>query len=183
MSTPSLANILVGLNLKALVQNIVDGTAPDVSFQGGIAWSPVALSNGNGANQANRWWQSQGRALGSGANETINLNTLAGLDIGAGAGNSPVGLAYANTRLVALFLFNWTSSAGKMVLGGQGTANAWLGPMNVNTSTLSYGPGGVHFSFDPTAAAFPIGGASNNLLEVAASGGAITYSILALMSQ
>lgn len=181
-----LSQIVAGMTLKATVQNFVDNAAnPNAQVALGVAFAQSPpLGSGVAALQADRMWQSTGRVLVSAANETINLYSFAGIDIGAGAGNGPLGGAMAQIAIVAVLVINRATSIGNMVVGGQGTANAWLGGcLNANTSTLTFHPGGGAMLFDPSATAFTVGAASNNLLQVAASGGNITYDIYVLGRQ
>src|SRR5579872_1497365 len=97
----SLASIQFKAQLAAILSNQIDGGVAGSSVNLGVAFAPaVSLGNGNGNNQANRFWQSTARILASGGSETINLYSFAGIDIGAGAGNGPLGGAMALTEIV-----------------------------------------------------------------------------------
>lgn len=181
----SLASIAFTTAVKATVQNTIDGTVANSAVALGVTRSPsTALTSGTGAYQANRFWQSTGRVLGSSASETINLYSFSGIDVGAGSGNGPLGGAMALTNIVGLLICVSPSSADTITVGGQGTSNAWTGIFSSNAVTIGPFRAGGHFEFfDPSASAPAVGSASNNLLKILAGAGGATYDIYVLGRQ
>jgi hypothetical protein len=181
----SLASIQFKAALAAIINNTIDNAAAGSSVSLGISQGPpVALTNGTGANQANRFWQSTGRTLTGGTNEDLNLYSFAGLDIGAGAGNGPLGGALAQTEIVGLLIVNESGSVGNLNIGGQGTANAWTSWISSNAATVGpFKPGSCFEMFVPLQPALVVGAANNNLLRIAAAGGNVLYDIYILGRQ
>jgi hypothetical protein len=179
-----LSQITVSAALRATLTNDIDGGTNNVSWAGGVTQSLGSFINGTAANQANRIWQDQGRPITSGANEDLNVYSYAGIDIGGGAGNDALGQAMALIEIVALLIYNQTGSAGNLLIGGQGTANAWTSWISSNAATLGpVKPGGLFQLGMPGQPAMAVGNANNNLLRVAASGGNVTYNIFILGRQ
>src|SRR5262249_22544412 len=184
MATLSLASIQFQTTFKAIVKSQIDGLV-DASVQLGVQKSPATtLTSGTGANQANRFVQDTGRSLTSGTNETINLYSYGSIDMGAGAGNGPLGTALAITTLVGLLIAVQPSSAGTLTLGGEGTANAWTAMFGTNAHTIgSFAAGSWFEIFNPTTTAWVVGSANNNLLKIAAVGGNVLYDIYVIGRQ
>lgn len=181
----SLASFSFSSTFKATVANTVDGASgitPQASM--GVAWSPTTkLANGTGANQATRFWQSTGRTLTGATSETINLYSFAGIDIGGGAGNGPLGGALALTEIVGIFIHNQDVSVGNLTLFGEGSANAWTPVVSSNAVTVGpFKPGAVFEIFEPLQPAWVVGNANNNLLKIASSAN-VTYDIYVLGRQ
>ncbi len=183
MATESLSQIVIRAQLSATLQNSVDGglLLPNV-LAGAVYSPPTPLSNGSGANQAQNWWQSTARALASGAYETLNLYDLAGVDIGAGAGNNPLGIPLINADIVGIMVVVESTSAGALLIGGDGTSACWTSLLD-GSATAAIGPfhaGGVLLAADP-ASGFPVTNTTNCNLKMTASGGAVTYDIYTLL--
>lgn len=139
----------------------------------------LAFTNGTAENQADRGWQSESRALVSGASETLDLYDLGSIDIGNGAGRDPLGLQQANVELVGLLIQNVGSvgNLGTLVIGGEGSAAAWASFIKSDTVVLDLPPRGVLFLACPYDPAWPIADVSSHLLKFAASGGNVAYKI------
>ncbi len=145
----------------------------------GEKFSPAtALATGTSANQADRFWQDEGRTITSGNNEDIDLYDFGTLDIGAGAGLSPLGQAQTWAELVAILVRNTAASAGDLHVGGNGTAAAFNSFFNADDSAVVVvNPGGMFMLFAPDDPAYAITDTSNHLLRMAASGGNVTYDL------
>ena len=183
MAAESLSQIVIRAQLSAYLQNSVDGGNLLPSVSGGVSYAPpTALTSGSGANQAQKWWQSTARALASGASETLNLYDFAGIDIGAGAGNDPDGIPLVVADVVGMLVVVEASSAGALLIGGDGTSAAWTSLLD-GSATAQIGPihpGGMFMAADP-ASGFPVVNTTNCNLKMTASGGAVTYDIYLLL--
>jgi hypothetical protein len=181
--TLSLSSIKVQVILQATLSGVVNSGAasPDsASITQGLNFTPpTKLTSGVGANQADRLWVSEARALASGASESLDLFDLGSVNIGAGAGLDGLGQALNNTKIVTLCVVVDPSSAGKIILGGEGSGAAWNTLLNgSDTATICPIPGGGCFLIHvPDAAGMVVTDVTNYLLKVAASGGNCVYSI------
>ena len=183
----SLASIQFKAALQATVKNQVDNTNIS-SIDLGIAQGPpTSLQTGTGANQANRFWQSTARILTAGTHEDINLYSFAGIDIGAGAGNGPLGGAMALIEIVGILVVNETvaqGSIGTLTIGGVGAASGWTSVFGTNTDTIKgFSPGSCWEIFNPVQPAWVVGSANNNLLRIAAVTSNVLYDIYVLGRQ
>lgn len=179
----TLSSLRVAVQMAGVINLSVDGGLVLPAASVGIQLAPaVALANGSGANQAQHWWQSTARALASGANETLGLYNFSGLNIGAGSGDDPLGQPMTLAAIVGILVHNDASSAGSLLVGGDGTSACWTSLLN-GSNTAVIGP--LHAdawfaAFDPSALAFPVANTTNMNLKIAATGGAVTYDIYIL---
>lgn len=151
------------------------GGTPGMSIAKSVLQS---ITNGTGANQADAYWQSEGRTLTSGNDEDIDLYDFGALDIGAGAGLDPLGQALTLADVVILLVVNRDTSTGTLLVGAEGSGAAWNSPFNGDDeAALALPPGGFALLGAPGATAFPVADTSNHLLTLAASGGDCTYDI------
>src|SRR4051794_19616188 len=123
----TLASIVVSVGIKALVQNVIDGGNADAASAalGKLLVPTTALTTGTTADKADSIWQDTSRTLASGATENINVYSFTGIDIGGGAGKSPLGVANTFVEIVGLLIRNLSTSAGTLKVGGEGSANAF----------------------------------------------------------
>lgn len=184
MPTLTLSAISLQAKLLATLANAIDAVAAGATAAQGFTWSPAtAFSTGTGANQADRVWCDTARLLSSGASENVDLYDLAAFDIGAGAGKDALGQAMTNAELVALLIANKSTSAGNLLIGGEGSAAAFQSIFHVSgtaSDTAGFGPlkpGGCFFAVCPPDPAWAITDAANHLLKIAASGGDVSYDI------
>jgi hypothetical protein len=178
----SLATIRVTGQVSAQIRNDVSGSVV-VSADQGFTFTPLtALATGTAANQADRIWQSRGRALADGTNEDLDIYDFAGLDIGAGAGEDAVGQPMILAEVVALMIVNTSTTAATITIGGEGSTAAWNSPFGgSDTNTIGpIPPGGCLLLFSPKDGGWPVADTSNHLLQVAAAGAAATYDIVIL---
>jgi hypothetical protein len=177
----SLSSIQVSARIAATLANTIDNAVQSATCSQGFSLTPVTtLANGTSANQCDRVWSSTARALTSGGSENIDMYDLAAFDIGGGAGKDATGQSFTNVECVALLIRNNTTSAGTLIVGGEGSAAAWQSPFMVSgslsdTAQVTVGIGGWFLLFAPADPAYPIADTSNHLLKIAASGGAATY--------
>ncbi len=174
----TLSGMKLLIKLVATQKNTINANE-SVAGAFGVTFSPDALTNGTGANQADKWWGAEGRALAQGASEVLDLFDFAAFDIGAGAGKDIAGQSLALVEVCALVIINDTTSTGSIKFGGDGAATAFNSIFNGNDSAelgpFPPGAGNAVWSFaDP---AFAVADGSNHLVTVTETGvGAITYS-------
>lgn len=171
-------NISTSNGSYVLVQEAVADSQANPAVRVGSQISK-AFTNGTGINQVQRWWQSEGRVLGAGADEDIDVFDFGTIDIGAGAGLDQLGQSLALTGAKILVVENTVVSAGgTLVVGGEGSAAAWNSPFaGSDTATITLEQGGVLALVAPTAAGYAIADTSNHLLTIAAPGATATYNI------
>lgn len=140
------------------------------------------FATGTGANQFNRGWRKHSWALADTASFSLDLYDLGTIDIGAGAGEDPLGLTQANTELVGMFISSQTTSVGSVLIGGEGSTAAWQSWIAVSgtlsdTAQVKLLPGAVLILVAPLASAYAIADTTNHLLKFLASGGAVTFDV------
>jgi hypothetical protein len=174
-----ISDFAVAATLLGTLLNTIDGDLPASCEQGGDVRPTTSLTNGTGANQANRAWQDRARTLLSGATENLDLFDLGAIDIGAGAGKSALGQAINLAKVVGLLIHVDPASAGTLKIGGEGSGAAWNSVVDGNdTAKLSgFGADSFLFLFCPTLAAWDVADATNHLLKFEAVGGNVTYSV------
>jgi hypothetical protein len=177
MSNRSISSAEVKLTLNATINNALNNGA---NVSAGITGAVVQgnIDNGVGDGEANRAWDSGTRELAEGANETLDLYTFSGIDIGAGSGNDGLGQALVMEEIVAIIIHQ-VSGAGRLQIE-PGTSNPLtaLGSHTVATdgalrangtrAWIELGEGGIDLS------------ASKKNVKFTASGGAVAYRILIL---
>ncbi len=183
-----MARSAVALSLGATLKGTNQVTS-DVQSDGSVTASAqlgitktLQLVTGTGAGQADRVWQSRLRALTSGANEDIDLYDLGSLDIsGAGAGRDAVGQLQTLAEIVGLMVINESTSAGSLLVGGNGGTATWNSLMNASDSAKLILPPDSFICIgarnDP---AWAVADSTNHLLRFEASGGNVTYSLFVI---
>ncbi len=177
--TLSAMKLLVKLQ-TTFAQTINSGSSSPVKSALGTTIDAGTLTDGTGANQADKYWESLGRTLAQSGTEDIDLYDFGTIDIGGGAGKDPGGQAYALAEICVLLVYNRTTSVGSLLVGGKSTTAAWNAPFNADDDATvgPIGPGGLLLLSDFNAAAFAVADTSNHLLKVAEAGnGAVTYDI------
>lgn len=177
MASRTLSGPKISLRLTGSVVNTMDDGTTATAPHPTVSYSKT-LTNGVSANQANRGWQSIGRTLASGHQETIDLYDFIGLDIGAGAGNDGVGQALAIEEIVAIAITNdnEVDAAGRLeVLPAVGEGWSPIGTHTVATGGALDGQG-ILFKANVSELGFDVAG-SNHRITMRASGGSVTYSI------
>lgn len=175
-----LANFQISIVMQATLQNLIDDDTVTVPALVGFDAAPKALSDGTSADQADRGWRDTGRTILSGASENIDMFDVGGIDIsGAGPGRDGTGLTVSIAELVGLLIKNRTTSAGDLVIGGEGSGAAFNSFFNgSDTAVLGpFGPGGICMLFNHVDPAWLVADTTNHLLKIAAVGGNITYDI------
>ncbi len=182
MGTRSLSGTKIALKMTSTVQNtLTDGTVSSVAHP---TWSySQSLSDGVEDKQANRAWQSEDRALGSGASEVLDLYDMGGVDIGGGAGLDGLGQAvspFEEIVAIAIVCESLSTAAGRLEIIPDST-NGWapIGSHTVANGGALAG-GGVLFKCQVTENAFAITDASSHRINIKANGGALSYSIYIL---
>lgn len=184
--TRAIANANIKAELTANLSNTVEGatqagTKPSIQAGRGYKYSASDIASGTLANQADRIWHSISRALTSGSSETIDVYDLGSLDIGAGAGRDGLGQLWTVAEIVGILIRSATTSAGNLIIGGEGSGAAWNSLWNgSDTAQLLLPPGGLFLMASPADPAWAVTDVTNHLLKLAASGGAVTYDITLL---
>jgi hypothetical protein len=179
----SLTAIRVQAIAQATLQQSID--AGNFTFSGaqGFTKSPATtLTTGTGANAADRIWSDMDRALSSGGTEDIDLYDLAAFDIGAGAGKDAAGQSWALVEVVCLMVYNASTSAGNLNVGGKSATTAFNSIFKSadDDAALIIHPGGWFQIFSPADPAYAVADVSNHLLKIEAPSGAVTYGVVVI---
>lgn len=173
----NLTNVVLSAGFAAVVNNLLaDGiTVSTVPLNGKVS---QAFQNGSsGAGKADSAWGDAVRTLAGSATDTIDLNAMASIDIGAGSGKDPLGVAIANAKVMGLLIISDPASVGTLTVGDAGS-NAWAALLGA-TGTMQVGPGqwvmigtqGDGWATDST---------HKNLLITNSSAGSTSYGIFLL---
>lgn len=176
----------VQMQLQADLKNNLDNTGKIATSQVGSTQfvGDTFSVSGVQSNQMNRAWEDTNISISSGATKSINVNDFPAEDIGAGAGNDPVGLAMDLQEIVMIAVKN-TSTA---LAGGAGgpflevepaAASGWT-PIGTHTVANggAIGPGGVLMKYSPGEAGFDIQPGTSEIIDLTANGGDVTCSVL-----
>jgi len=181
MGTRSLSNPKIKVEMSATLRNtLTDGQVASVSSPS-LSYSKT-LTDGFGASQANRGWMSKSRTIASGAQETISISNMAGLDIGAGEGNDALGQAMDLEEVVAVCIVNENAvgTAGQLEIV-PASSEGWtaIGSHTSDNGGALRGQG-MLFKTQLDEAGFDVDPTNNHRITLRAVGGAITYSIYVL---
>lgn len=126
-----------------------------------------SLADGTGADFADQIYHSSGRSLATSASETFDL----------GGVSDKFGNTLTMATVKALYIKN-TSTVATLEVGGN--ANEWIGWSGTATSTITVGPGGCIFLYDPSANAMEVTATTGDILEITNNDGsnAATYDII-----
>lgn len=183
MSTRS-AEAEVKLSFNATITNALGSSAgagnSNVTANHNATIVSGRINDGIGSGQANRAWWSEGRTLGSGGNETLDLYNMTGLDIGAGSGNDALGQALTVEEAVGIIIYVDPASTGALQIepGSSNPLNCFGSGLTVaNGGALN--AGGVAMLWQPGADGIDLSSTKKNL-KFTASGGDVTYSVYVL---
>ncbi len=139
----------------------------------------LVFTDGTTEGKADKAWKISGRTISSGGSENIDVYDGGTIDVGAGAGRDNLGQAIAFAEIVGFLIVNRDTSAGNLIVGGEGSAAAWNSPFNASdTATVGpIAPGGFLYMATKADPAFAVADTSNHLLKLAASGGNVTYDV------
>ena len=169
----------VRLSIQATPTNTLDdGQVVSTSCGGTIITG--RLTSGVSENQIDRVWEDTSRSLASGVTETLDLYDLGSLDIGAGAGNDPLGLPNGFEEIVTLVI-KQISGAGRLEINPTTPANnlAWIPSMTVvNGGALRNGA--VRAWHQPGEDGLDVLDGSSHTVNFKANGGDVVYSIYIL---
>lgn len=144
----------------------------------------LALTDGTTGNKADKLWASEGRELGSGTDEELDLYDLGSVDIGAGAGKDPLGGSLALAEIVALLVVceSGTADATTLTIGGatDSTGNEFNSIFGDDSDLVKIKRNGFFFIASPGDPAYAVADTTNHVLKIAAVGGAAVYSIYVL---
>jgi hypothetical protein len=154
----------VSLELVASLTGTADFGAP--SSRPSFA-RQINLTNGTGANQADRVWTDQ-RTVAASANEDLDLTgTL--VDV--------LGATLTLARVKVLYIAAAGTNTNNVVVGAA-AANPWAGLLN-GTGTLTLRPGAFFVAAAPGATGMAVTAGTGDLLRIANSGAgtSVTYDI------
>ncbi len=168
----ALDSIKCGVSLGANQSHTIQGEA--IAHNKIMSFAASFTGSGTTANKADRWYFEIDRALTSASNDDLDVYDFAVFDNATDALGNAITLA----EIVAVIVRNQTTSAGNLVLGGNGTTAAWNSVFSASdTATITLHPGGIFLVAAPDDPAYAVADTSNHLLRVNASGGNITYDI------
>jgi hypothetical protein len=177
MGTRSISSPRLQISFTSVLENLLSDGSTDVEVTQNISTN-TTLTSGTTSGKADRIWISKGRTLASGASETIDVYDLGSIDIGAGAGKDALGQSWALAEAVGLIVLSASTSVGTLAIGGEGSTATWASIFGASdTAYTTIGPGGALVLYRPDDPAYAVADATNHLLKMAASGGAVTYSI------
>ncbi len=126
------------------------------------------LLEGQGNGQADAVWHLEDQSLADGASTTLDLTALARTILG-----SPHSLTL--TAVKGLLVVNATTAAGELLVGAA-AADPWWGPFGAATDRVRVPPDSALLLVNRESG-WPVD-ANNKQLNLAASGGDVTYSIV-----
>ena len=137
------------------------------------------LEDGTGDSQVSRALE-YSATLTDGSTDDINVRTMAGVDVGAGAGNDALGQTWSITEIVALAIEH-SAGTGQLEIMATDPSNklAWVPTLSVaNGSALKLN--GLLVMYQPDASAFVVSDDTWETLRLTANGGSVTYNIYML---
>lgn len=176
----SLTDLVCTVDLKVKLNDSNGG----VSFGDVIAQlaASLSLTEGTTANKADRIMVNKGAAnaglpIISGANVDLDMFDMANWSPTTDPTRNVVTLA----EVVAVLILNLSTSAGDLIVGGNGTGAAWQAPFAADdTFKVTVRPGGFLMLAAPNDPAYAVADTTNHLLRLAASAGNVNYQIAAL---
>lgn len=171
----TLTDLMATFTLQAKLADSIGGvTLTDLLAQLAFA---LTLSSGTTANCADRIMVNKGRSLTSGNNVDLDMHDFANWS----PTTDPVRNVITFAEVVAFAVVSKASSAGDLIVGGNGTAAAWQSPFAADdTFKVTVRPGGFLFMAAPADPAYAVADTTNHLLRLAASGGNVDYDVGAL---
>lgn len=126
---------------------------------------PIQLADGTTANKADKKW-SDTRTLGTGANETLDLNAL----------TDSLGRTINFAKVKAIRISAAAANTTDLTVGNA-TSNQFQGPLGAAANTLVLKPGVVILLADPVNGWSSANSAADQLKITNASGASATYDI------
>jgi hypothetical protein len=178
MGTRRISGVNITVRLSGSLQNVLDDLSSVSVVQPSLNYSQ-SLSTGVGSGQANRSWQQSG-TLADGAQVTLDLHDMVGIDLGAGAGLDALGQAINFDDLMTVLILN----DNEVALPGRlevlpASSEGWL---PIGEHTLANGGAllgqGMLLKTQPNEAGFTVSpAASSHRLTLRASGGPVDYYV------
>ncbi len=163
-----LSKIVFSVTMGARLTDTVQGVTPMVTA---TTSKSVTIGTGTSANQADQYFEDINRAITSASNETLDMFDLTNFELQT----DPLKNVITNTEIVSIVIIN--NGPGQLVVGGDGTAAAWVSMFGSNIDTVNVESGGVFALAAPGDPAFAVVDTTNHLLKMAAVGGDVTYDI------
>lgn len=173
------AETTIKLDFSSTIKNTLKGGLV-ASLKVGQSVLSSSLANGIGAGQVNRAWKETSITITSGATLDIDLYGFVGRDIGSGLGRDGLGQLMSISQIVFLAI-KQTAGPGQLEIMPTAPTNSvkWV---PAGLATVANGgalrPGGTRVWYRDDADAFDVSNASNHLLRLGASGGAVTFDLL-----
>lgn len=161
-------------SFRGTIRAIIEGTYSNDSTTAVDVFTLAAtntFTDGTAANKAQRWWMSEGRTLGNGATEDIDMFDLASVDIGAGAGLDSLGQGVSMTGIKGVLVSVSPASSTGIIVGNKNATTAWVSPFTSDTDAINIGVGGIFLLTNPTAAGIAVADTSDHLLTITDDGG------------
>jgi hypothetical protein len=121
-----------------------------------------SIPSGTADGQFDRVWASKSRTLNAAATEDIDLNTFTGLDVGAGAGKDPLGVALTLVEVCGILVVRDQVSTGELRIGGS-ASNEFTSLFVAAGDAIKVPPKGIFFIGTLNDPAFPVSGTNKNL--------------------
>ena len=172
----TLSGIKLNLKLTATVVTTLDDASTASANQPLMTYAP-SLTNGIEANQADRGWHSEDRALASGAQEIIDLHNLP--DIGAGGGHDATGQDLILEEIVTIVVVNENAVGAAGLLEVFPSPSEGWTPIGSHRGLASLAGQGILMKTQVAAGGFDVG-EQDHRISFRAIGGAITYSVYIL---
>jgi len=133
---------------------------------------PVTQSwtNGTGINQANDAWTDD-RTILSGANEDLDLS---------GALSDAFGTSLVGTKVKEILIYSLPTSVGTLAITRPATNGVPI--FKAAGDGVDLVPGGLFHFRNPSAAGITITPSTGDLINLAATGGNVTYRVLIIMT-
>lgn len=169
----TLSDIVLSASITTKLSDTVEGTS--ISAVGGKAFT-FALTHGTGDGQASKVFHDEGRSLNSGVNESLDIYLLNNFQVST----DPLRNIITFAGIKGIIVYNRSTSAGNLLVGGNNTAAAWSQPFNSDDAAkLKLPPDSGVFLFS-NRAGWSVTDATDHLLRIEASGGNCTYDIILL---
>jgi hypothetical protein len=151
---------LTGVTLSAVLTGTLTKTPAsglgDVLSQSLSRSNKLTFTDGGGANQVSKAWQSVGRSLAASTAENLDLSGTLADDFGT---------AVVFAEVKGIFVFAWATNGGNIQVGGHATA-AFSTIFGDATDILILQPGGFFLLGTPSAAGYIVTATTADLLKV-----------------
>lgn len=136
-----------------------------------VDWAATqSWTNGTGASQANNVWTDQ-RTVLSAANEDLDLS---------GALTNAFGASLVGLKVKEIIIYSLTTSVGTLAVTRPATNGVPI--FKAAGDGIDLAPGGLFHFRNPSAAGITITPSTGDLINLAATGGDVTYRVLIILT-